>query len=505
PPLQDASADVVDWLSDTQSLSSFALAEKTCEMVCYLWFSKASTTATASKQTSPHLSYMPHRSVNTAHLQFSVSSVFINFMHKLLQTTQLSQSVIVLSLHYVYRLKSRNGTTVPSPGSEFRVAVAGLMMANKFVDDNTYTNKTWSEVSGIELSEINKMEREFLAGINFELYVDKQTYESWVNLLKGLVMNKERDFRYFRKSRQGRATTVVRSQPIAPLVRPRNRNIVLSPRARSSSPVRPHTGAMLPEQAQYMSSMSMDVASPYRSHGKRTALDAFSPTSASFDCERPPAKRPTGLALDIPQTTAIRGPITPSPLESIQFSKLSLGSSPATQQPRSTHESTPAVARHISPQTLVAAYRLDQTKPRPAPQTLYFYSLAGSPLAEDNRARKGRLHYHQPPPNQPTVPYPYQPQPAPVSIQSAHASPHYHAYTLPPVLPHPHDGAWAQPRPHYDSRSYAYGSGALEHVRHPAPPASQDQPPSVALHPPPQGSVRSAPFANAGPPGVQYY
>jgi len=56
-------------------------------------------------------------------------------MQKLLQTTQLSQSVIVLSLHYVFRLKERNSGTIAHPGSEFRVAVAALMMANKFVDE----------------------------------------------------------------------------------------------------------------------------------------------------------------------------------------------------------------------------------------------------------------------------------------------------------------------------------------------------------------------------------
>src|ERR1700742_1021384 len=47
------------------------------------------------------------------------------------------------------------------------------------------------------------MEKEFLMGVDFNLYVDKATYESWLNLLKGLVMAKERDSRHFRKSRSG--------------------------------------------------------------------------------------------------------------------------------------------------------------------------------------------------------------------------------------------------------------------------------------------------------------
>jgi hypothetical protein len=67
--------------------------------------------------------------------------------------------------------------------------------SNVVGSSNTYTNKTWSEVSGISLEEINCMEREFLTGVDFNLYVDKTTYASWLNLLKGLVIAKERDAR----------------------------------------------------------------------------------------------------------------------------------------------------------------------------------------------------------------------------------------------------------------------------------------------------------------------
>ena len=52
-------------------------------------------------------------------------------------------------------------------------------------------NKTCSEVSRISLTELNKMERKFLLGVNLRLYVDKQTYDLWLNLLRGLVYAKE--------------------------------------------------------------------------------------------------------------------------------------------------------------------------------------------------------------------------------------------------------------------------------------------------------------------------
>nr|GAT48370.1 predicted protein [Mycena chlorophos] len=43
------------------------------------------------------------------------------------------------------------------------------MMANKFLDDNIYTNATWASVSSIPLAQINTMEREFLSGCNYAL------------------------------------------------------------------------------------------------------------------------------------------------------------------------------------------------------------------------------------------------------------------------------------------------------------------------------------------------
>jgi hypothetical protein len=46
------------------------------------------------------------------------------------------------------------------------------------------------------------MEREFLKGIDFRLYVDKATYESWLQLLKGLVLAKEREYQQWQYLRQ---------------------------------------------------------------------------------------------------------------------------------------------------------------------------------------------------------------------------------------------------------------------------------------------------------------
>ncbi|KAJ7232437.1 hypothetical protein B0H12DRAFT_1192332, partial [Mycena haematopus] len=168
-----------DWLhvSRTRPESAALVAEKTCEMICYLWFA-SSTKAGKENDTG---------GARPSPLQLTASPTFVSFTQKLLETTQVSQSVIVLALHYIHRLRQRNAGTPAQPGSEFRVAVAGLMMANKFLDDNTYTNATWAAVSLIPLAQINTMEREFLLGCEYNLYVSRRVYEDWGRLLRGLV------------------------------------------------------------------------------------------------------------------------------------------------------------------------------------------------------------------------------------------------------------------------------------------------------------------------------
>ena len=83
----------------------------------------------------PSPPYSPESAPSSSPLQFNPSPTFVQFMQKLLETTQVSQSVIVLSLHYIWCLKERNRFTAGLPGSEFRIAVAALMMANKFLDE----------------------------------------------------------------------------------------------------------------------------------------------------------------------------------------------------------------------------------------------------------------------------------------------------------------------------------------------------------------------------------
>ncbi|KAG6828739.1 hypothetical protein H0H92_006877 [Tricholoma furcatifolium] len=432
-------APYMDWLDISRTRPAHFIAEKTCEMICYLWFATSAPEHSYPTPTnSPPFSRRP--SSSTTSLQLVATPTFVQFMQKLLETTQVSQSVIVLSLHYIYRLKDRNRFTPAQPGSEFRIAVAGLMMANKFLDDNTYTNKTWSEVSGIDLAEINRMEREFLMGVEFNLYVDKPTYESWMNLLKGLVLAKERDSRHFRKSR----TAVRAAKHAIPhgSSGPASRTYTsLSSsaryRARSTSPsetrrVATYSYSAYPptstttttngdREPEHEPEPEFEPASPPpapppthvpRSGSKRTAATAFSPTASTYAHAHPhPSKRPVPITLQIPEYSAAgtrSAPHSHSPLEGLglqSFATMTLGSPRSQQQAQQGQgQGTQTQWTTQRPETLVAPYCVNEERRAAVPQNLYFYTLACSPMdgeddiarSDSRAARKARLRYHQP-------------------------------------------------------------------------------------------------------------
>lgn len=595
PSMPSPAPHLVDWFSTSSKRSAHFIAEKTCEMICYLWFannsappSKSTLGSSRTRDHSPSIAsppYIPQSNPQTASLQLVASPAFVNFMQKLLETTQVSQSVIVLSLHYIYSLKERNRFTNGQPGSEFRVAVAALMMANKFVDDNTYTNKTWSEISSISLNEINKMEREFLMGVDFGLYVDKPTYESWLNLLKGLVMAKEKDSRKWHRGRCKDVRAIGRVAPSS-VCRPSTRGrqeengTRRRDRARSTSPVQSSRAAPfhaftfalppLPSTAPrsisshpYPSPEKDQLDSPVspipHSGEKRSANTAFSHAAEAYDDAslRPPrpSKRPAsmyGLSLQIPEyssgSVANKAPLSgngaaPSPMESLQgFSSLSLGGDGAGTPGSSS------LPKREQPRTLAAPYRADSSRQEAVPQNLYYYSLACSPTEEDHsadvRCRKAKLRVHHAPgpthdsyystselascPQQPPTAYSgyqysshayggYEGPRIPMVVQSASASPNMSMSEMP--LPPPpqlkrYEGstdvyAWRRAsEPNYDSLAHAHSSS-----RSPAQLPQYEQ----ALSPVEEQGYRSefsdtdspgvpaAPFANAGPPGVQLY
>jgi hypothetical protein len=108
------------------------VARAYAEMVCWLWFSHPTD----------------HFNPTNLQRQLQPTDHFVEWLRRVITMTQLSSTVVILSLHYLTKLKKpRNApgndnthsslfdSVNPARGSEYLVAVVALMLANKVMDE----------------------------------------------------------------------------------------------------------------------------------------------------------------------------------------------------------------------------------------------------------------------------------------------------------------------------------------------------------------------------------
>ncbi|TGJ79745.1 hypothetical protein E0Z10_g9016 [Xylaria hypoxylon] len=214
-------------------------------MTCFFWFETMDTIEAAEKISTRRLSEsLPPLSRYT-----EPCPAYKKWVHGILSTTQVTQNVVLLALLFVYRLKKTNPRVHGNPGSEYRLLTVALMLGNKFLDDNTYTNKTWAEVSGISVKEIHVMEVEFLSNMRYGLLTSKEQWQEWLHKLAC----------YHKHCERARAEEAARQAQTAPTH--------LSPNPGSFTPPLPSPTAILPTSI----------------HGVPSLVAAYSPSSAQHN------------------------------------------------------------------------------------------------------------------------------------------------------------------------------------------------------------------------------
>ncbi|KAJ3038977.1 hypothetical protein HDV00_012735 [Rhizophlyctis rosea] len=113
---------------------------------------------------------------------------FRQFTSRVLQSTSpnVTSTVVLISLKYIHRLRralARNNI-YPEPRSEFRIWATSIMLADAFHNDNAFTTKSWSQVSGFRTNECATMQREFLKWIDYSLVITEKQYAEWIKYME---------------------------------------------------------------------------------------------------------------------------------------------------------------------------------------------------------------------------------------------------------------------------------------------------------------------------------
>ncbi|KAI6097433.1 hypothetical protein EDD16DRAFT_602447 [Pisolithus croceorrhizus] len=188
----------------TATLTYKRLAEPIADwVITYVW--KVCTNGIALPQSTS--SYTP---ANAAQVPLPAPLHLSSAVHSLLMSTLLQPSAILLALWYIARLPVYFGAAGLGPehvkerrfrvelfgdthghldgecregAATFRLIVLGFMLANKWLDDHTFSNKTWHTISQVPVQSLNKLEYFALDILAHDLSISPSTWSEWLNHL----------------------------------------------------------------------------------------------------------------------------------------------------------------------------------------------------------------------------------------------------------------------------------------------------------------------------------
>lgn len=104
----------------------------------------------------------------------NISDSFEQRLVLVLNATRLGKSSVLLGMAYLTKKKRLSNIILTTQSEVYLHIVISLILGNKYNDDNTFTNRSWSNATGIPLEQLNAAEREWLLNNQFDLHLTAQ-------------------------------------------------------------------------------------------------------------------------------------------------------------------------------------------------------------------------------------------------------------------------------------------------------------------------------------------
>lgn len=112
------------------------------------------------------------------------------YIKRLIKYFEPEKSTLIISIIYIdkifYQEKEKEENLFLTYNNIYKVFLTSLILAIKFNEDYLEDNEFFAKHGGISLKELNKLEREFLSFIDYNLFIDNDVYEIYEETLQKL-------------------------------------------------------------------------------------------------------------------------------------------------------------------------------------------------------------------------------------------------------------------------------------------------------------------------------
>ena len=96
-----------------------------------------------------------------------------DYLMRIMTYSGTSSRSLILSYMYIDRLTQKDKNLIKlTRFNVHRLLLVSIMAASKFYDDVYLSNKHWAAIGGVEVSDINRLERAFLSNIDYRMNMD---------------------------------------------------------------------------------------------------------------------------------------------------------------------------------------------------------------------------------------------------------------------------------------------------------------------------------------------
>ena len=113
-----------------------------------------------------------------------------DYLIRLTNYSKINESTIIIVLIYIDRITKLNHFLL-TYNNIHKLILAAFILAIKYNEDIYYSMSIYSKIGGVTLSELNKLELEFIKLIGFDLFIQQKLYDKYYNDLMSLKSESE--------------------------------------------------------------------------------------------------------------------------------------------------------------------------------------------------------------------------------------------------------------------------------------------------------------------------
>ena len=101
-----------------------------------------------------------------------------NYLERLIKYTKIESTTLVLILIFIDRVCDINKIRL-NYFNIHKLIIASMLVSIKYNEDDYFSNEFYAKVGGIRMTEMNKLEYEFLSLIEFNLFVNEEVFNKY--------------------------------------------------------------------------------------------------------------------------------------------------------------------------------------------------------------------------------------------------------------------------------------------------------------------------------------